>query len=70
VSGSVFPVVNPEDVMQTNKTRWRRWMLIIATAAALGGGAAYAMNKECWNCAPCGCGSDGGYLMCCDVYAC
>lgn len=70
MSGSVFPVVSPEDVMQTNKTRWRRWLLIIAAAAALGGGAAYAMNKECWNCSPCGCGSDGGYLMCCDVYAC
>jgi hypothetical protein len=45
-------------------------MLIITTAAALAGGAAYAMNKECWTCTPCGCGADGGYLMCCDVNAC
>lgn len=52
------------------RIHWRRWVLIITTAAALAGGAAYAMNKECWTCTPCGCGADGGYLMCCDVNAC
>jgi hypothetical protein len=57
--------------MKTNKRmQLRRWLLIIAAAAAVGGGAAYAMNQECWNCVPCGCASDGGYLMCCDARAC
>lgn len=57
--------------MKTNtKTHWRRWMLIIGSAAALaGGGAAYAM-EGCWKCRPCGCGSDGGYILCCDVSVC
>ena len=63
--------VSPEVVMEMNrKTYWRRWMLAIGTAAALAGGAAYAMQKECWNCSPCGCSPDGGYLMCCETNAC
>ena len=52
------------------KTYWRRWILAMSAAAALAGGAAYAMQKECWNCAPCGCGPDGGYIMCCEVSTC
>ncbi|MBM7112250.1 hypothetical protein [Archangium primigenium] len=58
--------------MRTNKKAvWRRWMLALGTAAVLcGGGAAYAMRKDCWQCAPCGCGTDGGQLLCCGVAAC
>jgi hypothetical protein len=57
--------------MKTNKkTHLLRWMLAIGVTAALAGGAAYAMTGECWNCIPCGCASDGGYLMCCDAYGC
>ena len=70
-SQSGVALVSPEDVMKTNKrTQWRRWLLIITAVAAVGGGTAYAMSSECWNCIPCGCASDGGYLMCCDAYAC
>ncbi len=57
--------------MHSNKqVRWRRWLLALGAAAALAGGAAYAREAECWTCTPCGCGSDGGYLMCCDAHAC
>ena len=57
--------------MYSNKqVRWRRWLLALGAAAALAGGAAYAREAECWTCTPCGCGSDGGYLMCCDAHAC
>ena len=52
------------------KTQWRWWLLALGAAAALGGGAAYAMNNNCWRCAPCGCGQDGGNLMCCEITAC
>ena len=52
--------------MQTNrKTQWRRWVLALGAAAALGGGAAYAMEPECYKCIPCGCSPDGGNMMCC-----
>lgn len=51
------------------KIRWRRWLLALGAAAALGAGAASAAG-ECWNCLPCGCSTDGGYLMCCDAYSC
>lgn len=54
----------------SNKMQWRRWMLALGAAAALGGGAAYAMGKDCWRCAPCGCSQDGGNLMCCDATTC
>ena len=58
--------------MKTNKTRtWRKWMALLAVASALtGSGVADAMNKECWQCAPCGCGTDGGHLLCCGSAAC
>ncbi len=48
----------------------RRWLLLVGAAVALGTGAAYALPAECWDCQPCGCGADGGYIMCCDAYAC
>lgn len=57
--------------MKTNKkSRLLRWLLAIGVTAAIAGGTAYAMDAECWNCEPCGCSSDGGYLMCCSVHAC
>ena len=57
--------------MHSNKqVRWRRWLLALGAAAALAGGAAYAREPNCWTCTPCGCGSDGGYLMCCGSHAC
>jgi hypothetical protein len=57
--------------MHMNKqVRLRRWLLALGVATALAGGAAYAMNKECWSCTPCGCSSDGGHLMCCDAHSC
>jgi len=52
------------------KADWRRWMLLLGTAAALASGAAFAMRKECWQCSPCGCGTDGGQLLCCDFSGC
>ena len=71
VCGVVVVVVSPEDVMETNKrTYLKRWMLAMGVAAVLASGAAYALRKECWNCSPCGCSSDGGYILCCDASAC
>jgi hypothetical protein len=52
------------------KIHLRRWLMAIGAAAAIGAGAAYATGRECWNCLPCGCAEDGGYLMCCSTYAC
>lgn len=57
--------------MKTNKNRSLiRWMLAIGVTAALAGGAAYAMNGVCTSCNPCGCSSDGGYIMCCSTREC
>jgi hypothetical protein len=52
------------------KKQWSRWLLGAGIVAALSGGAAYAMDDECISCSPCGCSSDGGYILCCDHEAC
>lgn len=48
----------------------RRWMLIAAAAAALFAGVASAMLRECSDCTPCACAPNGGYILCCESYAC
>ena len=48
----------------------RKWALLLAAAAGLGGAVAYAQRAECWDCTPCGCAADGGYILCCSVTAC
>ena len=52
------------------KKQWYRWLLGAGIVAAVSGGAAYAMDDECIHCVPCGCSSDGGYILCCEKEAC
>ncbi len=47
-----------------------RWLVAAGAAGALLGGAAYARDNDCWYCYPCGCGNDGGNMMCCDGVPC
>lgn len=42
----------------------RGWMMLVATAVALGGGIAYSAGF-CEDCEPCMCLPDGSYGMCC-----
>ncbi len=54
--------------MNARKTLYR-WMLAAGAAAALLGATAYA-QRMCMDCEPCGCASDGGYILCCSESAC
>ncbi|QRN98395.1 hypothetical protein JRI60_04865 [Archangium violaceum] len=56
--------------MKSRQKVVRRWMAAAVAAGTLLGGAAYALSKDCWRCWPCGCAEDGGYVMCCENYAC
>lgn len=56
---------------QSRKTSLRRWMLIAGVAAAtLAGGLAYARTSLCKDCTACGCGVEGGVIMCCTFLNC
>ena len=55
--------------MMSKRNGMTRWMAIVGTAAALVGAAAWA-QRMCMDCDPCGCGADGGYILCCSESAC
>lgn len=56
--------------MKVGKRTLLRWVVVAGALGALVGGGAAAMQSECWDCEPCGCSSDGGYIMCCSVGKC
>lgn len=57
--------------LKSRKKNLRRWMLFAAVAAALAAGVASArILRECSDCTPCACAPGGGYILCCNSYAC
>ncbi len=57
--------------MTSRKKVLLRWLVMVGATGSLLGGAAYAMqDDDCWKCYPCGCGNDGGAMMCCERTAC
>jgi hypothetical protein len=46
------------------------WFMATLSAGALIGGSATAMYNQCYTCEPCGCATNGGYIMCCGYGSC
>lgn len=44
--------------------------LAAGLADMLAGGIAAAMPSQCSDCEPCGCATNGGYILCCKDRAC
>jgi hypothetical protein len=57
--------------METRRRSVRWWLILAIGGALLGGAVAYARQRECWECYPCGSSPDGSITLCCDrVGAC